>query len=242
MVNLLLINLLRKTMNRVWRVRMNDNSSKPYLEPYVTATREMGAGFEAQLWMSRDAQKTRFETLIAMGRFEDRVVVDLGCGQGDLPIYIHEHHSSRFPKSYIGIEGVEPMADHARTRVADVGIHRCVFEFADFVEDESLAELMVQEGNAEVFVFSGSLNTLDINHAQVVLDRFWSALVRSGRGTLVFNFLSDRHDQDRTPATAPAVRFDPAKMLDWALERSPIVDLRHAYLKGHDATIVMDVV
>ena len=31
-------------------------SDRPYLEPYEKATREMGAGFESQLWMSKDAQ------------------------------------------------------------------------------------------------------------------------------------------------------------------------------------------
>jgi SAM-dependent methyltransferase len=225
-----------------------DQPERPYLEPYEQATRELGAGFEAQLWMSRDAQEKRFAVLDEMGRFSDRVVADLGCGQGDLAIYLCEKyqlHEKRgepgFPKSYIGIEGVQAMADHARTRAMDSGVHRSIFECGDFVADESLADLLVNDAGVEVFVFSGSLNTLRMEQAQAVLARFWGALSDAKRGTLIFNFLSDRHDADRTPASAPAVRFDPVSMLDWALERSALAQLRHEYLNGHDATIVMDV-
>lgn len=216
-------------------------SDRPYLEPYEKATREMGAGFESQLWMSKDAQRTRFEVLTQVARFGDRVVADLGCGIGDLPIFLHEHARDAFPKSYIGIEGVEAMAEHARGRIIEAGVERTIFDVGDFVADVGLADMLVNDAGVEVFVFSGSLNTLDIRGAQEVLDMFWYALLRAKRGTLVFNFLSDRQNPERTPAAAPAVRFDPADMLDWALGRTPIVQLRHEYLRGHDATIVMEV-
>ncbi|MEM9372970.1 MAG: hypothetical protein AAGA55_04940, partial [Planctomycetota bacterium] len=87
--------------------------------------------------------------------------------------------------------------------------------------------------------FSGSLNTLSMDDAQAVLDRFWAALASVDDAALVFNFLSDRHDRGRTPASPPAVRFDPVPMLAWALERTPLVTMRHDYLAGHDATICM---
>ena len=180
-------------------------ADRPYLAPYEKATREMGAGFESQLWMSKDAQRTRFEILTQLGRFKDRIVADLGCGVGDLPMYLHEHAIDQYPKSYIGIEGVDAMAEHARARIADAGIDRTIFDLGDFVADKALADMLVNDAGVEVFVFSGSLNTLDMRHAQTVLDEFWKAL------------------------------------LDWALERTPIVQLRHEYLRGHDATIVMDV-
>jgi SAM-dependent methyltransferase len=234
---------------RMGKKRMSNketSSDRPYLEPYEKATREMGAGFEAQLWMSRDAQKTRFEVLDEMGHLSNRVVADLGCGQGDLAIYLsekyqlHEKENEQgFPKQYIGIEGVQAMADHARTRILSAGVHRAIIDVGDFVADGSLPELLINEANVEVFLFSGSLNTLSMIDAQNVLHRFWSAIESSGRGTLIFNFLSNRHNRERTPANAPAVRFDPAQMLDWALERTPLVQMRHDYLAGHDATIVM---
>lgn len=214
---------------------------RSYLQPYEEATRRQGAGFESQLWMSRDAQDTRFGVLCDLGRFRGRIVADLGCGVGDLPVYIRAHRPDDFPKSYVGIEGVHAMGEHARERFRAEGIERTLIEMGDFVADESLPDLLVREAGAEVFVFSGSLNTLPMERAQAVLDRFWRALADAGRGTLVFNFLSLRHNPERSPANPPAVRFDPVGMLGWALDRTPAVDLRHAYLGGHDATIVMDV-
>ena len=214
---------------------------RSYLQPYEDATRRGGAGFESQLWMSRAAQGTRFGVLCDLGRFGGRIVADLGCGIGDFPIYIREHRPDDFPKSYVGIEGVHAMAQHARERLKGEGIERTLIEVGDFVADESLPDLLVSDAGAEVFVFSGSLNTLPMDRALGVLDRFWHALAVSGRGTLVFNFLSLRHNKERTPALPPAVRFDPVLMLEWALERTGLVQLRHEYLQGHDATIVMDV-
>ena len=221
---------------------------RSYLQPYEDATRRGGPGFESQLWMSREAQQTRFQMLDEMGYLSDRVVVDLGCGVGDFAMYLHERYQLHagqavpgFPKSYIGIEGVHAMAEHARTRLAAEGVGRVLIEPGDFVADESLPDLLVNDAGAEVFVFSGSLNTLSMDDAQRVLTRFWDALRSAGRGTLLFNFLSLRHDAERTPANPPAVRYDPILMLEWAMDRTPLVSLRHAYLQGHDATIVMDV-
>jgi SAM-dependent methyltransferase len=220
---------------------MGRKPDRSYLQPYEDATRRGGPGFESQLWMSRAAQDTRFGVLCDLGRFRDRIVADLGCGVGDFPVYIRKHRPDDFPRSYVGIEGVHAMAQHARDRIKGEGIERTLIEVGDFVADESLPDLLVNDAGAEVFVFSGSLNTLSMERAQGVLDRFWQALRASGRGTLVFNFLSLRHNAQRTPALPPAVRFDPVEMLDWALARTGLVQLRHEYLKGHDATIVMDV-
>ena len=220
---------------------MGRKPDRSYLQPYEDATRRGGPGFESQLWMSREAQDTRFGVLCDLARFRGRIVADLGCGVGDFPVYIRKHRPDDFPKSYVGIEGVHAMAQHAGDRIKGEGIERTLIEVGDFVADESLPDLLVNDAGAEVFVFSGSLNTLPMEGAQGVLDRFWQALTASGRGTLVFNFLSLRHNAQRTPALPPAVRFDPVEMLDWALDRTGLVQLRHEYLRGHDATIVMDV-
>ncbi|MBL4590972.1 MAG: hypothetical protein JKY96_03325, partial [Phycisphaerales bacterium] len=142
---------------------------------------------------------------------------------------------------YIGIDGLEGLTEASREQAAKTKLKNTVFVTHDFVSEEQLPGWLVNDAKAEVFVLSGSLNTLTMDHAQRVLGRFFDALVDAGRGRLVFNFLSTRHNKEQTPAEPPAVRFDPITMLDWALEYTPIVDMQHAYLNGHDATIVMDV-
>jgi len=216
---------------------MKDDSS--YLDPYRDAVADLGVGFEAQLWLSKEAQAKRFRVIAdALGE-QPGIVADLGCGQGDLLIYLNEH--DRLPKHFVGIEGVDEMTVHAQQRIDELGIEHAVFQTHDFVADSKLGSQLVADAKVDAFVFSGSLNTLSMEQAQSVLDRFYSALEQAGRGKLVFNFLSTRHDKNRTPALPPAVRFDPSMMLDWALEHTPLVTLRHEYLAGHDATIVMKV-
>ena len=211
-----------------------------YLDPYRKAVAEMGAGFEAQLWLSKDAQRTRFEVIADALGPEPGVIADLGCGQGDL--LMHLSATNHLPKHFIGVEGVEEMTLHAQHRADDAGIEHAVFQTHDFVSSDWLPAQLVQDGKVECFIFSGSLNTLPMLQAQSVLGSFFEALVNAGRGKLIFNFLSNRHNKERTPAQPPAVRFDPVEMLDWALEQTPLVQLRHEYLAGHDTTIVMEVV
>jgi len=214
-----------------------DSSDSSYLDPYRDAVAEKGVGFEAQLWLSKDAQRTRFGVIADALGDKPGVIADLGCGQGDLLVYLHE--LKRLPKCFIGVEGVEEMTAHAQQRADKLRIKHAVFQTHDFVADAKLPAQLVNDAGVDCFVFSGSLNTLSMEQAQAVLERFYQALEAAGRGTLIFNFLSNRHDKARTPAQAPAVRFDPTEMLDWALNQTPNVGLRHEYLKGHDATIVM---
>lgn len=210
-----------------------------YLDPYRDAVADMGPGFEAQLWLSKDAQATRFSVIADALRSDSKVIADLGCGQGDLLVYLNEHNA--LPKHFIGVEGVEDMTLHAQQRIDAMGIQNAVFQTHDFVADTKLPKQLVNDAKVDTFIFSGSLNTLAMEQAQSVLLGFYNALNAVGRGTLIFNFLSNRHDKNRTPAQAPAVRFDPVEMLEWALEHTPLVTLRHEYLAGHDATIVMQV-
>ncbi len=215
------------------------SSDSSYLDPYRDAVADMGPGFEAQLWLSKDAQATRFSVIAdALGN-DSKIIADLGCGQGDLLVYLHEHNA--LPKHFIGVEGVDEMTHHAQQRIDQLTISNAVFETHDFVADTKLPSQLVQDAKVDTFIFSGSLNTLRMEQAQTVLARFYNALKDAGQGKLVFNFLSNRHDKDRTPAQPPAVRFDPPAMLDWALEHTPLVTLRHEYLAGHDATITMRV-
>ena len=212
-------------------------SDSSYLDPYRDAVADMGPGFEAQLWLSKEAQATRFSVITDAFGNDSSIIADLGCGQGDLLVYLHEHNT--LPKHFIGVEGVDEMTHHAQQRIDSLGINNAVFQTHDFVADTKLPSQLVQDAKVDTFVFSGSLNTLKMQQAQAVLVHFYNALKDAGQGKLIFNFLSNRHDKDRTPAQPPAVRFDPPSMLDWALEQTPLVTLRHEYLRGHDVTITM---
>jgi len=212
---------------------------RAYLDPYLRAAEEFGPGFDALLWQSPRAQKLRFETIAQMTTTGGSVLADIGCGNADLLLDLHER--KLVPAKYIGIDGVPQMIEHARQQARANGIDAGVFLEHDFVRDQSLPAQLVRDAKADTVVFCGSLNTLTESDAQGVLDRFWIALTERPGTTLIFNFLSDRHDRERTPATPPAVRYDPIRMVEWAIERTPLVTFRHDYLAGHDATVCMRV-
>lgn len=216
------------------------SSDSPYLDPYRDAVAEMGAGFEAQLWLSKDAQATRFKVITDALGPNPSVVADLGCGQGDLLMFLKEH--KQLPKRFIGVEGVDEMTQHAQQLADNAKIKHAIFQTHDFVADDWLPKQLVEDANVDTFVFSGSLNTLSMGQAQATLAEYFRALESAGRGRMIFNFLSNRHNIERTPAQAPAVRFDPVEMFDWAISLTKLIQLRHEYLAGHDATVIMDVV
>lgn len=223
---------------------MGDESigESDYLDPYREAVRDAGPRFESLLWKSPEAQQLRFDVIIDVCDLHGRVVVDLGAGLGDLAVRMHRRGIEY--GRYIGVEGVPELAEEGEKKLAAAGVPECVWRTGDFVADEGLFGAMVRNDGAEVFAFSGSLNTLNQPDAERVLGRAWEAVSRSQSGQrggqLVFNFLSDRARR-KNESTGPAHRYDPARLVAWALDRTPLVVLRHDYWGGHDATVWMGV-
>ena len=210
---------------------------RPYLDPYLRAAEDFGPGFEALLWHSPKAQRTRFRVIAQMVNTAGRRLADIGCGNADLLLDLHRR--GRTPGAYIGVDAVPQTLELARRNARDAGVRHAEFADRDFVRDTALPERLVGDDGVDTVVFCGSLNTLPADEARAILQRFWTALSARPDAVLLFNFLSDRHDRARTPANPPAVRFDAVEMVHWALDRTPLVTFRHEYLGGHDATVCM---
>jgi hypothetical protein len=209
-----------------------------YLSPYIDAAHEVGARFEALLWKNPAAQQARFDALIDMTSPTGRTVADLGCGLADLHTRMTDRNAGH--TRYIGVEAVGPLAGAAKDRLSKFGSRRAEIVEADFAADESLFDRLVTTERSDLVIFSGSLNTFPLASALPILDRAWTAVARRRGAMLAFNFLSDRCEPGRrAEATAPAHRFDTLAVLDWAMQRTPIVSFRQDYLLGHDATVVM---
>lgn len=205
-----------------------------YLEPYQKACDAYGPSFEATLWASREWQELRFRVFTELYPFAGATFIDAGAGQGDFVAHL-ACRAVPYARA-IGLEAVGPMLESARAR----GLERTVFLPCDFVAEPDAFLSAVRQAGAsappDVIVFSGSLNTLDQQTAQRVLDSAWQACGRA----VLFNFLSSRVCESVCEDTGPARRFCPVAMLDWALDRTPCVALRKDYIPmGHDATILM---
>ncbi|MGD9691947.1 MAG: hypothetical protein AB7G17_03835 [Phycisphaerales bacterium] len=205
----------------------NAGREPEYLAPYREAVDRFGPGFEATLWASREYQRTRFRVITEMVDMGGLSVVDAGSGRGDLACYLAEEEIPY--RAYLGVEGLPQLlaagADHLPARAE--------LRSYDFVcEAERLGET-----EPDVIVFSGSLNTLEQRTAERVLGTAWTG----ARVALVFNFLSDRCEPSlRRQPTAPARRFDTARLVEWAFRRTARVAVRTDYFHGgHDCTIAL---
>ncbi|MEZ6318305.1 MAG: methyltransferase domain-containing protein [Phycisphaerales bacterium] len=215
---------------------MTTTTDKTYLEPYREAVARAGPTWEAQLWRDPEGQAARFDAIARAADLAGRTIADLGCGRGDLAAFLIERRIAF--ASYLGVDAIGAMVEEAARRAHEGGWSACSFEVADFVANTDLGERLVRERGAGTLIVSGSLNTLTQAEAQRTLARFWDAVEPAG-GTLVFNFLCERRGAPAQTPGDPAVRFNGAAMLDWALARTREVRYLRDYLGGHDATIAM---
>ncbi|MFI4854960.1 MAG: class I SAM-dependent methyltransferase [Phycisphaerales bacterium JB065] len=203
--------------------------SPDYLAPYADAVRVHGATFEATLWASKEKQVGRFAVITSMADLTGRVVVDAGCGLGDLAAYCEEQGIAY--GRYIGLEAMPDMAAAARKQ----GLAESRFEDSDFAADPGVFDRLAESDRFDLAVFSGSLNTFGSEAAFEVVRRAFKA----AREGVVFNFLSAKNHERNAINPAPAKRFEPSMMLERALGLTPRVRFRQDYFDGHDATIAM---
>lgn len=203
---------------------MADSSTSPSpLDPYRKAVKEFGASFESTLWLSKEKQVGRFEVIAGMVPLHGRVVVDAGAGIGDLAQWMHD--AGIVYGRYVGLEGVGEMVAK--------GNERDLPEFSMVESDFGRDTGVFARHAPDVVVFSGSLNTFDEDAARAVIRRAWDAASEA----VVFNFLSTRNGVKNAPDPSPARRFDPVRMVDWALSLTTKVVFRQDYFEGHDGTV-----
>lgn len=197
-----------------------------YLQPYLDAQREHGTDFDVTLWARPETQRLRFDVFCQMLYLDGKTVLDAGCSRGDFAAFMLERGLNY--GGFIGVDGVPEVIAFA----ADRGLPHSQFVAGDFVKNPSL----MATGSPQIVTISGSLNTMDAQTALGVLEGAWAGSSEA----LIFNFLSDRAGPDAPPQEYPAKRLPTLHLLDWALQKTPNVQLRQDYFPhGHDATILM---
>lgn len=210
---------------RAYDADMKDRAAE-YLRPYREAVKQFGPCFSATLWMSREAQQLRFDVIIGLADFDECVILDAGCGIGDMAAQLLKRNVNF--KTYIGIDAMDELIAEARRR----NLPRCEFQVADLVHDHR----MVRQFSPDWVCISGTLNTMEEDQARdLVADAYDAATCG-----VVFNFLSDRAEpQWLQRDIGPSRRFNTARWIDWALGKSSLVSFTQDYLEGHDATVVI---
>lgn len=94
------------------------SASPPELDTsrwYAEKVARHGYDHRALGFRTRSSQERRFEALLALGDFEGRSVLDVGCGFADFLAHLDEHGIS---VRYTGLDICEPMVLRCRERFA----------------------------------------------------------------------------------------------------------------------------
>ena len=138
---------------------------------YLSSLKTHGATAEGVHWTSTETQEVRFRVLCSLlpDDLETLAIVDAGCGFGDL--YAYMVREGRAPRSYLGLDVMEPMVVTARERTGQE-IRMC----------DILADPLPR---ADVYLCSGAMNTLTREESRAFIERCLAA----SRLGFVFNLL-----------------------------------------------------
>jgi SAM-dependent methyltransferase len=179
---------------------------------YEDKVRRFGFDHRGLGFRSRSSQEKRFEALLALGDFDGRRLLDVGCGFGDFLQFLRDRG---IRPDYTGIDICEPMVSRCRERFAGAG--------ARFIATDVLEHPLARRYD---FVVASGIFGLD---SPGVRERIAPTLERMNAWASMgcaANFLSSR-----SPAHAEArVYVDPSEVLGIGLALTPAARLDHSYL------------
>ena len=200
------------------------NASPPEIDTtrwYAEKVARHGYDHRGLGFRTRSSQELRFDALMALGDFQGRSILDVGCGFGDFLVHLRDHG---IEARYMGIDICEPMVRRCRERFdgSDAAFH-----VADVLEWEP--------AEAPDFVVASGVFGLDARGARARIRPTLRRMFGWARLGMAANFLSQRSLE---PAAA-RVYVDPAEALEIAFALTPAVRLDHSYLPN-DFTIHLD--
>ncbi len=173
---------------------------------------------EALGWTSADAQLQRFEVLSAIADLDHQILLDAGCGHGDLRAYLYTKYPSM---TYIGIEQIPELLDRAVEQYAH--IPETIFLQGDFTS-ATLPEV-------DYILACGSLNyrSSDPEFIYKTIEK----LFKDSKKGFGFNLLSMLHEPHPL-----IVAYNPVLILDFCRTLTPHVRLIENY-RENDFSIFM---
>jgi len=186
------------------------------IERYSKRLAQFGEDPRTLGWDTRAHQWTRFGAAAAVLDLQGRDVLDIGCGLGDFRVFMEETGIS--PSAYAGVDINDDLLAVARRRFPGSRFERRNVVLEPY--DAPVCDVAVMFG-----LVNFRLKDLDnYEYAARAIDAAFDAC----REALVVDMLSDR----RVPEYAEedfVFYFDPARMLALALDRTPWVQVHHAY-------------
>ncbi|HYC36515.1 MAG TPA: class I SAM-dependent methyltransferase [Usitatibacter sp.] len=179
---------------------------------YEDKVRRFGYDHRGLGFRSRSSQEKRFEALLALGDFNGRSVLDVGCGFGDFYEFLR---GRGIEPAYTGIDICAPMVSRCRERFGDTD---AVFAVADVLAHEP--------HRAYDYVVASGLFGLESPGTRERIEPTLRRIYGWARRGCAANFLSQL-----SPLPAEArVYVDPCEALRMGMELTPAVRIDHSYL------------
>jgi SAM-dependent methyltransferase len=168
------------------------------------------------LGWEKGKQGIRFKILTSQYNFENKTVLDIGCGFGDLNKTLSEKYGNSY--SYCGFDIVEDLIKIGKEKYNGENIRFIVDDFLN-------AEL--EKNSFDFAIASGSFNfKLDDNHNYEYITSVIEKAMYVSKDGLAFDFLSDKVDYqyDHT------FHSSPEKILEIAYKFSRNIIFRNDYM------------
>lgn len=191
--------------------------SKKILSFYNNHINEHGSGPRAMGWSDERSQLLRFAALCKVGDLEGSLVLDVGCGFGDLYRYLADHYERI---GYTGIDINPRYIQRARELYPDAK-----FEVADFGEYAG--------GRFDFVVASGAFAVKIPNYKETYFKQIEKMFDIARKG-IAFTMLDEKHHPN--DETYAAYSPEGVKAFCMSLTNDIIID--HSYLP-HDFTVVL---
>ena len=98
----------------MFRKRKMKNKKSAIIEHYINRVKDFNMPeYQVLDWESKNAQELRFQTLIEHFNMEDSILLDVGCGLGNLAEYLDDKNIKLY---YIGIDIMPEMIERAKSK------------------------------------------------------------------------------------------------------------------------------
>ena len=196
-----------------------DNVAKQAIERYSNRLLKYGNDIKTLGWGSVYQQEYRFLNILKSLSFEDKTIVDIGCGFGDLFNTLINNKCNI--KSYKGWDLNDKLISQATNR-NDV---RVTYDQVDISKDSQIYDSEFDIG-VMLGLLNFNLNSEDLNYeySELIIKNAFNVV----KEVLVVDFLSSNISTEY-PKEDFVFYHNPVKMLEFALKLTPNVVLKHDY-------------
>ena len=168
-------------------------------------------------WGSKASQEKRFLVFSCIDKLEKKSILDVGCGIGDFYGWLKERYKKR---EYTGIDITPSMVEFASKKYPEIEFK--VMNILDMTETTPVCD----------YAFASGIFNLRIPQHELFLKSTIQKMFLLSREGIAFNIMSTKADFFEKKE----YYADPGKMLNFCLDLSRRVVLRHDYMP-HDFTV-----